>query len=109
MRAIATKTQGVALIEEDLKTSSLNVAEVFGKQHKHVLRDIEKLDCSKDFTESNFGLSDYKDPTGRTLKKHLMSKDGFIFLAMGYTGKKAAQFREANFRFSSYIMDWQGN
>lgn len=38
-------------------TTSLNVANIFGKQHKHVLRDIKELDCSDDFRESNFGLS----------------------------------------------------
>lgn len=37
-------------------TTSLKVAEVFGKLHKHILRDIEALDCSAEFKGSNFGL-----------------------------------------------------
>ncbi len=37
-------------------TSSLIVAQVLGKQHFHVLRDIKELTCSKEFHESNFGL-----------------------------------------------------
>lgn len=76
-------------------TTSLNVAEIFGKQHAHVLRDIKTLDCSKEFTESNFGLSEYTDPTGRKLPYYTMTRDGFTFLVMGYRGKKAAAFKEA--------------
>lgn len=75
-------------------TDSLTVAEYFHKRHGNVLADIERLDCSKEFTELNFKGSTYKDSTGRTLPKYLMTKDGFIFLVMGYRGKKAAQFKE---------------
>lgn len=76
-------------------TTSLRVAEIFKKRHKHVLRSIQNLECSKDFTERNFGLSEYQDPTGRKLPMYEMTKDGFVFLAMGFTGKEAAQFKEA--------------
>ena len=38
-------------------TTSLIVALVFDKEHKHVLRDIDELSCSDNFRESNFGLS----------------------------------------------------
>lgn len=41
-------------------TTSLKIAEFTGKEHKHVLRDIETLVNSGKFTESNFGLSSYK-------------------------------------------------
>ena len=75
-------------------TSSLNVAEVFNKRHADVLRSIENLDCSVDFTERNFALSDYIDSTGRALPMAYMTKNGFSFLVMGFTGKKAAQFKE---------------
>lgn len=76
-------------------TTSLNIAEIFGKQHKHVLRDIKELDCSEEFTKTNFGLSEYTDPTGRKLPYYTMTRDGFTFLVMGYRGKKAAAFKEA--------------
>lgn len=75
-------------------TTSLKVAEVFGKYHKHVLRDIEQLECSETFTESNFGLSEYKDSTGRRLPMYRMTRDGFSFLVMGFTGKRAAHWKE---------------
>ena len=76
-------------------TTSLNIAEIFGKQHKNVLQDIRSLDCSEEFTRLNFQLSEYTDPTGRKLPYYTMTRDGFTFLVMGYRGKKAAAFKEA--------------
>ncbi|MCY8103379.1 Rha family transcriptional regulator [Bacillus mojavensis] len=75
-------------------TDSLTVAEVFGKRHADVIKSIETLNCSKDFTERNFSLSEYKDLTGRSLKKYLIKRDGLTFLVFGYTGPKAALFKE---------------
>ena len=69
--------------------TSLQVAEAFGKEHLHVLRDIRNILESDDFTESNFGLSEYTDSTGRTLPMYIMSRDGFVLLGMGSTGAKA--------------------
>lgn len=69
--------------------TSLQVAEAFGKEHLHVLRDIRNILESDDFTESNFGLSEYTDSTGRTLPMYVMSRDGFVLLGMGFTGAKA--------------------
>lgn len=69
--------------------TSLQVAEAFGKEHKHVVRDIRNLLESDDFTETNFGLSEYTDSTGRTLPMYIMSRDGFVLLGMGFTGAKA--------------------
>jgi len=40
-------------------TTSLIVADVFGKRHTDVLRDIRNLSCSDDFRKSNFGLYYY--------------------------------------------------
>ncbi|MCY7983397.1 phage regulatory protein/antirepressor Ant [Bacillus inaquosorum] len=75
-------------------TDSLTVAEVFGKRHADVIKSIETLNCSKDFAERNFSLSEYQDPTGRSLKKYLIKRDGLTFLVFGYTGAKAALFKE---------------
>lgn len=75
-------------------TTSLIVAEVFGKNHKDVLRDIEKLSCSNSFNERNFAPIEYTDSRGRVQKAYEMTKDGFSFLVMGYTGEKAGQFKE---------------
>lgn len=75
-------------------TTSQNVADAFGKLHKDVLRKVESLECSADFTERNFTLSEYIDASGRRLPQWGMTKDGFIFLVMGFTGKRAAAIKE---------------
>lgn len=74
---------------------SLQVAETFNKEHKNVLRAISNLNCSKEFNERNFELVKYKDPKGENRPMYLLTKDGFAILAMGFTGKKAMQFKEA--------------
>lgn len=76
-------------------TTSLLVAEVFGKNHKDVLRDIERLSCSEDFRVRNFAHTPYTHPqNGQVYHYYEMTKDGFSFLVMGYTGAKAGEFKE---------------
>ncbi|MGI9902440.1 Rha family transcriptional regulator [Bacillus velezensis] len=75
-------------------TDSLTVAEVFGKRHDTVLRDIRNLDSSKEFNLHNFAEVDYQDDRNRTYKKYLIKRDGLTFLVFGYTGAKAAIFKE---------------
>lgn len=60
--------------------TSQQVAEAFGKEHRHVLRDIrETIDkCSESFTAPNFGLSEYTDSTGRKLPLYLLSEDNAL-------------------------------
>lgn len=78
----------------EVSTTSLLVADCFGKRHADVLRAVEKLECSDDFTQRNFALSDYTDATGRRLPMYRISRDGFAFLAMGFTGRAAAAWKE---------------
>lgn len=79
-------------------TTSLKVAEAFGKRHDNVLRDIESLECSKEFYLLNFELmlkvKDLPNGAKREDKFYEITKDGFSFLVMGYTGSKAAKFKE---------------
>lgn len=77
------------------RANSLMVAKMFEKEHKNVLRDIANLDCSEEFNQLNFEPITYKDDMGRKQKAYAMTRDGFVFLVMGYRGKKAAQFKEA--------------
>ncbi len=75
--------------------SSRYVAQVFGKEHFNVLRDIENLQCSPEFVNLNFELTSYKDRLGRKYPEYRLTRDGFTILAMGFTGKKAMQFKIA--------------
>lgn len=63
-------------------TTSLKVAEVFGKNHRDVLRALNNLDCTDKFRERNFALSSYIS---------------FTFLVMGFRGKQAAKRRNKGF------------
>ena len=76
-------------------TNSLLVAKEFGKVHAKVMRDIENLNCSEEFRLANFGNSSFKNEQGKEFPMFTITKDGFSFLVMGYTGKKAAMFKEA--------------
>ena len=80
--------------KDTARVDSLFVAKFFDKKHSHVLRDIENLDCSDDFRQSNFGLALYTDEQGKRRPRYAMTRDGFTFLAMGYRGEKAAKFKE---------------
>lgn len=95
MNNIFELENAVFIQNQQVRTDSLKVAEIFSKNHKDVLRKIESLDCSPEFIERNFALNEYKDSIGRTLPMQEMTKDGFIFLVMGFTGEKAAQIKEA--------------
>ena len=80
--------------------TSLQVAEIFGKQHFHVLRDIEQIltQVPEIFIKSNFGFIEVPVGVGfgtRMSPAYLLSKDGFALLTMGYTGEKAMQFKVA--------------
>ena len=75
-------------------TNSKVVAEIFGKNHQHVLRDIKELSCSDNFRQSNFGQSSYQNLQNKKQPMFIMTEDGFSFLVMGYTGEKAGEFKE---------------
>lgn len=114
-------------------TTTIKVAEVFGKQHQHVLRAFDNLwtgdrskigpisgatgkDRSKigpisdetgfrcidrdaktldDFRQLNFNDSHYLDAYGRQQRMVIMTRKGFEFLTLGFTGRKALLFRMA--------------
>lgn len=81
--------------QDQLVTTSKIVADVFGKPHKTVLRNIENLDCSEKFREHNFVPSYYLSPQNKKIPCFNITRDGVSFLCMGFTGKKAAQWKEA--------------
>ena len=63
--------------------SSLQIAEVTGKRHDAILRDIRKL-LEQGVTAHNFVVSEYTDKTGRTLPCYQLTKKGCLILASGY-------------------------
>lgn len=88
---LITKKQGQPM------TTSLVIAEKFGKRHKNVLRAIRNLDIPEDFRQLNFEptLFDVPGPNGTVRHEECfnITRDGFSFLAMGFTGKEAAAWK----------------
>ncbi|MGL2976512.1 Rha family transcriptional regulator [Acinetobacter nosocomialis] len=88
-------SHAVFIQDQQIKTDSLKVAEAFGKRHTNILRAIENLDSTKSFNELNFELVEYMDAKGESRPMYEMTKDGWMFLVMGFTGEKAAQIKIA--------------
>ena len=89
-------TSGLTLTVQDGKVtaSSRDIAKKFGKQHKNVIQSIELLDCSAEFKQLNFQPLKFIY-RGQEFPYYEMTRDGFSFLCMGFTGKKAAIWKEA--------------
>ncbi|WP_257293666.1 Rha family transcriptional regulator [Endozoicomonas sp. YOMI1] len=93
-----TKTESqplLTVVEGQVKTTSLDVAEKFGKAHDKVLRAVRNLDCSEQFADANFGLGSYQDANNQPRPMYDITRDGFCFLVMGFTGKESARWKEA--------------
>lgn len=63
--------------------TSLEIAEVTGKKHAHIMRDIRSL-LEQGINESNFGLVDYKDKKGESRPMYNLTPKGCLILASGY-------------------------
>ena len=84
-------TNLVIMKDQQAVTSSLQVAEVFEKQHKHVLGAIENL-VAENSAAKYFAEGTYEN-RGKEYPLYYMNRDGFTLLAMGFTGQKALQFK----------------
>ena len=76
-----------------LVVSSDQVAANFEKRHDHLLRNIEALKKDVPNFGEMFFQSTKSDSYGRRQKIYYLSKDGFSLLAMGFTGRKALQWK----------------
>ncbi|QSR51720.1 Rha family transcriptional regulator [Aeromonas hydrophila] len=95
----------VSAQDGEVFTTSRQVAELFEKEHRNVLRAIRLLDCDEEFTALNYELTDFIDKNGDSRPEYLISKDGMVFLVMGFTGKKAAQFKLLYIRAFNWMME----
>ena len=95
----------VSAQDGEVFTTSRQVAELFEKEHRNVLRAIRLLECDEEFTALNYELTDFIDKNGDSRPEYLISKDGMVFLVMGFTGKKAAQFKLLYIRAFNWMVD----
>ncbi|MBB1320592.1 Rha family transcriptional regulator [Shewanella sp. SR43-8] len=91
-------TQLVFINDKQTITNSQVVADYFGKKHYNVLRKIDEIitDAPIEFTSTHFRVHAVKLRAGavnRDSKIYEMTKDGFMFLVMGFTGAKAAELK----------------
>lgn len=84
----------LAVIDGRITTTSQQIAQNFGKRHDNVMRKIRNLECSPEFNALNFEAAEYFDEKGELRPSYRITRDGFTFLAMGFTGKEAAQWKE---------------
>lgn len=86
----------VIMRERQAVTTSLQVAKVFNKKHKHVIEAINnKISSAENSAQYKlmFVEGTYRDSSGKTNKMYYMNRDGFTFIAFGFTGAKADQFK----------------
>ncbi|WP_275781897.1 Rha family transcriptional regulator [Latilactobacillus curvatus] len=85
----------VIMKNQQAVTSSLQIAEAFGKQHKDVLEAIrDKMSTAENSALFKMFYEDtYVAGNGKRNRMYYMNRDGFTFLAMGFTGKKADEFK----------------
>ena len=115
MNAISINFQNFVQIQNSqIVTTSEFVAQAFDKQHKHVLEKIEQIskEIKASFFEPNFRLKAKQVKTGfgyRETKSYELTKDGFMLLVMGFTGKQAMAIKityiEAFNAMSEAILD----
>lgn len=87
-------TNLVIMKNQQVVTTSLQVAETFEKNHQHVLRDLDNLKEGVQNWTDLFYEDEYVHPQNKqTYRQIIMNRDGFTLLAMGFTGQKALQFK----------------
>lgn len=72
--------------------SSRQIAESFGKEHKHVLDAVKNLVAANSAAKSMFHPATFEN-RGKQYPMYLMNRDGFSLLAMGFTGKAAFEWK----------------
>ena len=83
----------VQVAEGQVVVSSRQVADHFEKRHTHVLTVIKEILNSAENSAQWFFKAEYKDASGKSNPEYLMNRDGFSLLVMGFTGKKALEWK----------------
>lgn len=96
---INAERQPIVFIDNgEVFANSRDVAAYFGKQHAHILRDIDNLlknNGNPKLDNLFIEKTEYHEIARKEVRFFDMTKDGFTLLAMGFTGKKALKFKLA--------------
>lgn len=85
--------QVTLILNGQVITTDLLIAKAFGRTPSSVRRAIKTLNCSDEFRANNFAQTAYIDKQGKTQPSYQITKDGFVLLVMGFTGKQATEFK----------------
>lgn len=83
----------VEVNENRIVTSSLRVAEVFKKEHRTVIRNIETSTAQNCALLEHVMKSSYTASNGKSNPMYYLDRDAFSFIVMSFTGKEAAQWK----------------
>ena len=90
---VFAKEFGLTVNEQgNVVVNSRTIAEKYGKEHKHVMRDIRNLIDDVPEAQSNFGLCNYINENNREMPEYSMDRQGFSMLVLGFNGKEAKVF-----------------
>ena len=71
-----------------IRMTSLDIAEITGKRHAHVIRDIrQEIESIGEIDQPIFGLSEYTDSTGRKLPCYEFGRAGAMQISLRYDAK----------------------
>lgn len=73
-------------------TTSKDISEKFGKQHKHVLRTIKDLVAQNSAAKNMFHETTYEN-RGKQYPMYFINRNGFTLLVMGFTGPDALEWK----------------
>lgn len=95
MKNIPSVIDGIEfVVNGQIKVTSKEISEKFGKNHRDVLKAIRNIECSENFGLRNFAPSEYKNEQNKKQPCFNVTEKGFMFLVMGFTGKEAAAWKE---------------
>lgn len=80
------------VVGDEIFANSLQIAEVFEKDHSNVLKAIDKLP-NDEFKSSNFKYDSYFDKKSEQRRMINLTRDAFSLLVMGFTGQKAYKWK----------------
>lgn len=82
-------------VNGEVVTDSLMIADMFGKEHNNVLKDIRKQIeyAGEEFGQVNFHQSSYMNSQNKIMPKYKLTEEAFTLVAMGYNTKEAVQMK----------------
>ena len=95
MDTVVNSSNEIELINRDgeILVSSKEIAEHFGKVHRSVIRNIREIEDGTKLCTPLFYKSTWINLQNKKQPMYLMNRDGFTLLAMGFTGKKAVEWK----------------